>query len=557
MRHPAHTSPAAAPRLDSMLLLALTVAALLAVAWPMLTGTLPPGFPLDDGWIHATYARNLVTHGEFSLNPGTPSTGTTSLLWTALLAAATGTGLSVTAAALGAGGLALLLLVFVWHRLLLRQGMARHAAFAAAAFLPLSGITLWWSLSGMETVLFLLLAALALDAFGAGRFVRAGTWLGLLLLARPEGALLVPVLAAATWWRERRLRPVASLLLPAAAGLTVYLLWNLAVGGALWTSTLEGRRWLALGGREPGGPVAFLTAVPDMLWRWLRTLTWGMLREASFGTWIMSIGAAAVLGVRGAQALVAGRRRSGRNALPSRMKSSGVSLYLWVLLHVLAYAALLPYPGHAGRYLAPLLLAASMTLAWLLAGASGGWATWKDAGPHRIVPLLLRRVLPGAVLLAGGVLLSVTAMRNWNEVWRSSVAHIDSVHVRAAQWVREGTPREAVIACYDIGAIAFFAQRRVVDLGGLADPDAVAFMRGDIDAYILASGATYAAMVAPYEGLETPGFIPSALGYGKSGLMKLHTVREFHISPTRYNRHIGLTGNAYPRIFLQKITKSH
>jgi len=44
------------------------------------------GFPLDDSWIHLTYARNLVTNREWAFQPGLPSAGSTSPLWTALLA---------------------------------------------------------------------------------------------------------------------------------------------------------------------------------------------------------------------------------------------------------------------------------------------------------------------------------------------------------------------------------------------------------------------------------------------------------------------------------------
>ncbi len=44
------------------------------------------GFTLDDAWIHQTYARNLGLHGQFAFIPGQPSAGSTSPLWTALLA---------------------------------------------------------------------------------------------------------------------------------------------------------------------------------------------------------------------------------------------------------------------------------------------------------------------------------------------------------------------------------------------------------------------------------------------------------------------------------------
>ena len=44
------------------------------------------GFPLDDAWIHQTYARNLAQNGRLEFTPGVMSTGSTAPLWTALLA---------------------------------------------------------------------------------------------------------------------------------------------------------------------------------------------------------------------------------------------------------------------------------------------------------------------------------------------------------------------------------------------------------------------------------------------------------------------------------------
>ena len=44
------------------------------------------GFPLDDSWIHLTYARNLALHGEWAFQPGKSTAGSTAPLWTLLLA---------------------------------------------------------------------------------------------------------------------------------------------------------------------------------------------------------------------------------------------------------------------------------------------------------------------------------------------------------------------------------------------------------------------------------------------------------------------------------------
>jgi hypothetical protein len=65
----------------------LAVAALLTVFFYLLLSvlTLGVGFPLDDSWIHLTYARNLAEHGEWAFRLGERSAGSTAPLWTALL----------------------------------------------------------------------------------------------------------------------------------------------------------------------------------------------------------------------------------------------------------------------------------------------------------------------------------------------------------------------------------------------------------------------------------------------------------------------------------------
>src|SRR5258708_29717292 len=45
-----------------------------------------PGFPLDDAWIHQTYGRNLAMTGQWQFMPGIESSGSTSPLYSLLLA---------------------------------------------------------------------------------------------------------------------------------------------------------------------------------------------------------------------------------------------------------------------------------------------------------------------------------------------------------------------------------------------------------------------------------------------------------------------------------------
>src|SRR5512147_3207915 len=65
----------------------LALAALVAVLFYLIVSQIvfQIGFPLDDAWIHLTYARNLAEHGEWAFRLGERSAGSTAPLWTVLL----------------------------------------------------------------------------------------------------------------------------------------------------------------------------------------------------------------------------------------------------------------------------------------------------------------------------------------------------------------------------------------------------------------------------------------------------------------------------------------
>jgi len=72
-------------RVDPRLVIAIT--ALIAVLFYLLMSAsiFRIGFPLDDTWIHLTYARNFAEHGEWAFRLGEHSAGSTAPLWTFLL----------------------------------------------------------------------------------------------------------------------------------------------------------------------------------------------------------------------------------------------------------------------------------------------------------------------------------------------------------------------------------------------------------------------------------------------------------------------------------------
>lgn len=67
-------------------LLAVAGGTLLLLQWSAPSYLLRQGFPLDDSWIHAVYAREFARSWLLAYNPGVAATGETSPLWAVVLA---------------------------------------------------------------------------------------------------------------------------------------------------------------------------------------------------------------------------------------------------------------------------------------------------------------------------------------------------------------------------------------------------------------------------------------------------------------------------------------
>jgi hypothetical protein len=407
------------------------------------------GFPLDDPWIHLTYARCLHDHHTFAYFPGDPSTqGSTSPLYTGLLAL----GFSVTrnekllSYALGILFHALFLAAFaLWAER--RLGDARWSAFAALLVGLDSNLAIL-SVSGMETSLFLFLVAGAFLARASGRRLLTALALGLAVWVRPDGLILAALfglLAALDWLRMGRARAGGAArraggILPTGAGrplgvfalmLAAYFIFNLAVGHALLPNTFAAK-------------TAYYRPNPRRLFLAMD------LGPAFFRHGWVVLAPFALVGI-GREAVRLARWRP----TASRAEAG------WAVGLPLAYFVLLPYAHRFSRYLVPAVPAFALL----------GVGAVRDL--LRVVPR--RRLALGAGvtvaatilgLQAGGVL---PAARSYAELCQYHYQR----HERTGRWLAEHTLPGAVVATHDIGAIAFYSGRRIVDVLGLTSPDAV------------------------------------------------------------------------------------
>lgn len=434
------------------------------------------GFPLDDPWIHLQFARNLHDFGAFSYWRGEMVTaGSTSPLYTLLLAAAffvTRDELAMSWA-LGVGSFAAAALFF--HLLLRRLVPDRPMlALLGLALFALEPRMLWAALSGMETPLYIAVALACFWLFLERRLRALAVLLGALLWVRPEAVVLVGVmglLGLVDVLREARSsQPPAPPALAAvrAYGIPLaivavfalaYAAFNLHLSGSILPNTYAAKaRYYAQG---DGG--AFL----------------GQVAGFCFGGHMLLV----------APLFLAGTAVAGLRARRGE-RSDALSLVLWPLLVVAAYRIKLPFLYQQGRYLMPVLPA---LLALSVVGT--GAALDRFARFRRPAAVLLALFLL-ATFVSAGVLMGRT--------YRSDCRYISERQVAAARWMRDHLPPEAVVATHDVGAIAYYSERRIVDLVGLVTPDLIATI-GDLPALtaqLEKKKATHLAVLRNWFGVE-------------------------------------------------------
>jgi len=400
------------------------------------------GFPLDDAWIHQTYARNVALHHQFAYNLGEPSAGSTSPLWTLLLAPIYLLPVDYRLWTYVLGAIFLALSGWIIHRL-------SGSLFPKDPLVPILTTTFcllewhlaWAAFSGMETILFVFLSLLSLERHLAGeRPFLSGLIAGLLTLTRPEGAILLLLLIFDTLWRRKRgghsltwsgvARHLILLLLGFGLLMALYLASNLTITGQIFPNTFYAKQ-------------AEYQEIIASLPLWVR---WAQLAG-------VTVVGAQVLLIPGCLYAIYRifKLRQGQTVLPAA----------WWLVLVTIYAVRLPVTYQHGRYLIP-------TIPILV--LYGVWGTRDLHG----LPRIMRQVL----LISIPLLLSVFWLRG-AEQYATDVRIIDSELGATGRWLRDNTPPHAVIGAHDIGAIGYFSERSLLDTAGLVNPEVIPFIRDE------------------------------------------------------------------------------
>ncbi len=436
------------------------------------------GFPLDDAWIHCQFARNIARGYGMSYNPGVPVSGSTAPLWTLMLAESY---LVSPNLIFGAKLMSLVLYalscVLVFKILVFILSDARFA-FLGAVLTAMISTLMWGALSGMEVMLsaFLTLAGIYLYLLHRrerGPKHYASTVLFVLAsLARPESMLLVFIALADSFILgriEKRetlgqfAKRAAVHLLLFFALLSPYIVFNYLSGGGPFPTTFAAKR---------GGGLVVLLSRRDtvelrkMVFLYPRLYLARLLdlsaKQNVLLYWLMFVGAIKIV-------VDSFRAKTENRALvipltflvypmivgivaPNKVALEWMSRYMGNLtpLYVIM--------GVTGLHVAVSFLRSSLAELWV------GKETARK----------LTRAALAAVVLVLLVSQSIEEYEN-SKFYAQGVQNINAMQVAIGRWMKENSSPDALLAVNDIGGIAYFSERRIIDLVGLVTPEAVSY----------------------------------------------------------------------------------
>ncbi len=439
---------------------ALLVAVVVALA--LLARALPAPRTIDDAFITFRYSRNVVEGVGFVYNPGAQTLGTTTPLFTLLMAAAGGVfgagaesfpWYALTVSALADAATAALLLLIV-RRL---TGNVWAGALLGALW-ALAPVSVTFAVGGMETSVAILWLVAATYMHVTGRPLWTGVFVGLGYLTRVDSLLWIAPL----------------------------LLWQL---GEAWR-------------RGRGGPLAERLPWRTWLAAALVALPWTLFAWGYFGSPVPnSLGAKTVAYNQPPGAAFLRLLQfyptpfSEYDLFGAPGALAGIALYLPLTIIGLLFTArrlprLLPFLLYPWLYMAAFSLANPLIFRWYIAPPlpalmlgvlAGVWALVDAAQATRPGWKIAPAALAALALLWGAATLSGWTLHPDHGADRPAPKmawHLIELYYRqiAERLVDDfGVTPQTRVAAGDIGVIGYFTRAYIVDTVGLVTPDMSAY----------------------------------------------------------------------------------
>ncbi len=462
---------------------------------------LPQPRTIDDAFITFRYSRNLVEGFGFVYNPGVHTLGTTTPLYTLLMAAIgalTGSGLYpwfalyVNALAGALNSVLLARLAFRASRCLVTGGVVG----LAWALHPM-GVT--FAIGGMETSVAILWMLAAVSAYVAHRERWMAVFAALGILTRIDALLWVAPLFAHqffTYWRAASERDTWRERLPWHAWvlfvltLAPWYLFSWAYFGTLVSNSLHAKR------------LAYLVLPLQALTRLLQAAATPFFEHSTFG----------ILGIAG-----------------------GIVFYpalatIGLLYTLRRVPRLIPFLVYPGLYFVVFSVANPLLFRWYLAPPLPAYLLGIGVGMTALVrafseQIKRTRLEPRMVGAIGAVWLAMLL-----NAWTLHPDHgpkrpapemawhkIELNYKRVGERLRDeyGVNRQTLVAAGDIGAVGYYSRARILDTVGLVTPELSAYYPADRS--LIPSGGNYA--IPPALILDhRPAYVVAMADFVRNGL---------------------------------------
>lgn len=386
---------------------------------------------VEDAFITFRYARNIAAGLGFVYNAGERVLGTTTPLYTLVLAFSAVMGFDMIAVGkainiLADAGTAV---IVYW---LLRDLGARHLAWAGVFLFVLSPINVLYSAGGMETGLYTFLVLLTLLLASLDHVRVTAIAAAVLVLVRPDGLLVVGAVGVLWWFQNKPAAQVVKALVLFSILLLPWALFSLWYFGSPIPHSVMAKATSYQTYNFLEWPAAFVERLGE-----------GNTSGALLVLLLSFIGFASAL----------------RPAASHRLRVFMVWFLLYMVAFTLARAAVF-----SRWYYSPIMpllfvffcLGIHQLFEWIL-----GMRQTKQAVDR----------IPRAVYYAGLIPLALlVAFLTLDSTWQQTQAELsfqNQIAIPVSKWLLANTPSESPICLETIGAVGWYTNRPILDEGAL------------------------------------------------------------------------------------------
>jgi len=423
------------------------------------------GFPLDDPWIHLTFAKNLIEYGSFSyFKNELVTSGSTSPIYTLLLSLFYMVSKNEFIISYLIGMLFGALLVYIMTKLsMLNFKNSAFISLLAALLIAFQPKLNLINVSGMETSMFIFLIAGSFYAYQSRKIIPLGIFLGLTIWCRPDGFVLWIAIALDYFLRRFyltksvtrasensiTLKQFVTVFSFASAIVFAYFLFNYLLSGSIFPNTYSAK-------------IEYYNTMSRALF--LENDVLKYFTEAEFILiWLPFLIYIIVI----------------IKSIIKREYNTHLVFLLFIVGLIAVYYLKLPFAHRFGRYLMPVI-------PFYILIAIAGLKFVSDFVLLKISKS--KTALPNFVFIIysiAAVALFISYNSNSKDDFTFMSKYSNDRHVAAGKWLKQNTPESAIIATHDIGAIAFYGERKIIDMAGLVTPDLIAHIQDkDYAAYM-------------------------------------------------------------------------